>query len=217
MDTADHDRAVRIREQLERGEHEPSRFRDALLATPAVDRDAWLDVALGLGEVHDDGPELPRGGVPYLPCPVADLLHVVDRTPVRARDVFVDVGAGVGRAAALVHLLTGAAVVGVDIQTRMVAAARALSARLHLSDLRWIEGDAAELAGAVEAATVFFLYCPFGGERLARLLADLESLARTREIRLACVDLPLPPCPWLALEDAPRPGVEIHRSTLATA
>jgi len=43
--------------------------------------------------------------------------------------------------------------------------------------------------------SVFFLYRPFGGERLARVLGDLEHIARTRELRVCCIDLPLPRAP----------------------
>jgi SAM-dependent methyltransferase len=200
------------RERIARGARPPAWFRDALLAIPAADRDAWLDATLGLAEIPDDGPELPRGCVPYLPCPVADLLRVVERTPIGAADVVVDVGSGVGRAAAAIHLLTGAPVVGLELQTRMVDASRALAARLGLAGISFELGDAAALAGSVDAATVFFLYCPFGGERLAELLARLEPVARVRPIRVACVDLPLPPCGWLEPDEAPPDGVQVHRS-----
>jgi hypothetical protein len=63
-----------------------------------------------------------------------------------------------------------------------------------------IEGDAATLAGRVTTASVFFLYCPFSGARLARVLDDLEPIARTRPLRLCCLNLPLPPRAWLIRE-----------------
>lgn len=81
-------------------------FRAALLEVPAIDRDAWLDRVLGLGETPDDGP-----------------------------DVVVDVGGGLGRAAALLHLLTGAAVVGLEIQPRLVLGWRNLAARLMVEKI----------------------------------------------------------------------------------
>lgn len=204
--------AEEARARIVRAERAPSWFREALLAIPVAERDAWLDAALGLAGIPDDGPELPRGCVPYLPCPVADLLHVVDRTPIGASDVVVDVGSGAGRAATAIHLLTGATVVGVDIQTGMVDASRALARRLGLTGVSFTLGDAAALAASVDAATVFFLYCPFGGDRLAELLARLEPLARVRPIRVACVDLPLPPRDWLEPDGAPPGSVRIHRS-----
>jgi SAM-dependent methyltransferase len=202
-----------MRARLVGAEHDRVAFRAALLAVPPADRDAWVDLVLGLGDVPGDGPGLPRGGVPYLPCPVDALLRLVEQARVVASDVFVDVGSGAGRAAALVHLLTGADVIGVEIQPDLVRTARDLAARLGIARVACVEGDAASLAGTMRTATVFFLYCPFSGERLAKVLSDLEAMARTRPLRVVCVDLPLPPCDWLAREP-PRSGdLAVYRST----
>ncbi len=214
MEESHRESAVEVRSWIERGLHEPSRFRSLLLEVPPITRDAWLDVVLGLGELPDDDPELPKGCVPYLPCSVDDLLRIVEHAPVRESDVFVDIGSGIGRATAFVHLLTGASGMGLEIQPRLVLTARALAARLLVSRIPSIEGDAAKLAGPMIIGTVFFLYCPFSGERLAKVLANLESIAHIRIIRVCCVDLPLPPCHWLTLETSPRAGLEIYRSTL---
>lgn len=216
MEESHRESAERVRSLIERGLHDPSSFRSALLEVPPAKRDAWLDLALGLGELPDDGPELPKGCVPYMPCPVNDLLRVVEHAPVRGSDVFVDIGSGVGRAAAFVHLLTGASTIGLEIQPRLVRTARALAARLLVSRLPSVEGDAAELAGYIAIGTVFFLYCPFSGERLEKVLAHLEAIAHTRTIRVCCVDMPLPPRRWLTLEASPRAGLEIYRSNSST-
>lgn len=217
MHTCHRQSAERIRAAIEGGRHEPSRFRAALLEAPPASRDAWLNVALGLDEIPDDGPELPKGCVPYLPCPVDDLLQIVDRAPVRASDVFVDVGSGVGRAATFVHLLTGASAIGLEVQPRLVRAARELTARLGVAGVSSYEGDAVELTGHVLSGSVFFLYCPFSDERLTTWLTHLEPIARARPLRVCSVDLSLPPRDWLALESTPRAGLTIHRSTCPVA
>jgi predicted RNA methylase len=209
--------ADRVRSRIERGRHDAAELRAALSSVPPAIRDAWLDHVFGLGELPDDGPELPRGCVPYLPTPVDALLRVIDEAPVRASDVFVDVGAGPGRAAALVHLLTGAAVIGLEIQPHLVTAARDLAARLMLSRIHCIAGDAAKLAGSLPIGSVFFLYCPFGGDRLAKVLADLEILARARALRVCCIDLPLPPCPWLTRDPPRAADLAIYRSIQPSA
>lgn len=207
-------RAERVRSLLERGLHDQSLFRMALLGVAPTERDAWVDFVFGLDELPDDGPELPRGCAPYLPCSVDTLLRVVGRTPVRASDVFVEVGLGVGRAAAVVHLLTGAPVIGIEIQPRLVVAARDLATRLLLSRVSCVEGDAVKLTGFASIGSVFFLYCPFSGGRLAKLVDDLEPIARTKMICVCCVDLPLLDCPWLTLEPALLGSPAIYRSTL---
>ena len=204
--------AEEARRSIERGLHDPETFRAALLAVSVGDRDAWVDLVLGTDDLPGDGPALPAGGVPYLPCSVEVLLRVVDETPIRPTDVFVDVGAGPGRAIALVHLLTGAGAIGIEVQPQLVRAARGLAAGLGLSRVRCIEGDAAAVAGVLVEGSVFFFFCPFSGARLAKVLDDLEPIARTRQLRICCVDLPLPPRPWLTREAGPDGALEIYRS-----
>lgn len=202
-----------VRARLEQGAGAGIWFREALLAVPPAERDPWLDLVFDLKDLPEDAPDLPTGCVPYLPCAVDALLQTVERANIEASDVFVDVGSGVGRAAALVHLLSGASVLGLELQPQLVARARALAARLRGAQLSWVEGDAGELGFALGAGTVFFLYCPFGGARLSRLLAELEAIARQRAIRICCVDLPLPPCPWLKADAAgPHRALTIYRS-----
>ncbi len=215
MDDSERESARRIRALLEQTPRDPALFRAALASLPSVARDACVDGALGFGELPEDGPALPSGCVPYLPCPVDALLRLVEHAPVRASDVFVDVGSGLGRAAALVHLLTGARAVGIEIQPPLVSAARAHATRLRLPDLSFVEGDAVERAAALAAGSVFLLYCPFSGDRLARLLDLLEPVARARPIRVCCVDLPLPARDWLTLAASPSPALAIYRSARA--
>jgi hypothetical protein len=191
----------------------PETFRSALARVPPAERDAWVDRFLGIEGVPDDGPELPRGCVPYWPCPVDTVLRAIEQADVRDGDVFVDVGSGLGRAAALACLITGATAIGVEVQPHLARAARALAARASLPRLSVIEGDAVRLAGTLASATVFFLYCPFSGERLATLLDGLEPLARTRSIRVCAVDVPLPARPWLTPLGEPDRDLEIYRST----
>jgi predicted RNA methylase len=136
---------------------------------------------------------------------------------VRPTDVFVDVGSGLGRAAALVHLLTGARAIGIEIQPDLVLAARALATRLHMSRVSCIEGDAAELTRSLTVGSVFFLYCPFSGERLANVLAGLGAIASTRAIRVCTVDLPLLPCTWLTREPQTSGDLAVYRSTVLDA
>jgi predicted RNA methylase len=206
--------AENTRRLIQQGLHDPPAFRAALLDVPPAERDPWVDAVLGIGALPDDGPELPQGCVPYLPCSVDVLLRVVDQAPVRTSDVFVDVGSGLGRAAMFVHLLTGAEAIGLEVQPSLALAARDLAARLRLSRVSCVNGDATRLTGFITAGSVFFFYCPFGGDRLARVLTDLEAIARTRTIRVCSVDLPLPPCPWLTIQGQHAGNLAIYRSTM---
>lgn len=197
MEQAHRERAAMVRDRIRGGGADPRDLRRALTSVSPAERDAWLDLVLGLEELPDDGPALPRDCVPYLPCSADVLLRAIDEASIGDSDVFVDVGAGIGRAAACVQLLTGAATIGLEIQPPLVRAARELTERLNLSRAAFVEGDAVELTGLVPIGTVFFLYCPFGARHLARWLTVIEPIARANPIRICCVDLTLPPRPWL--------------------
>lgn len=171
-------------------------------------------MVFGLGDIPDDGADLPRGCTPYLPCSVDALLRIVEQAPVDSSDVFVDIGSGLGRAATFVHLLTGAGAIGLEIQSGFVVASRHLARRLNVSRVSTVHGDAAKLVGFIPIGTVFFLYCPFSGDRLVKVLVDLEPIARTRMIRVCCVDLPLLPCRWLTLTPQQAGDLAIYRSTI---
>lgn len=211
VNATDRDSAEGMRAVLLKNEVPPAVFRAALTQVAAAERDGWLNAVLGIESLADDGPELPRDCVAYLPCSVDAILRLVAYAEVGPADVFVDIGSGVGRAAALVHLLTGAASVGIEIQSELVAAARALTSQLKVQ-VSTVGGDAAELTGHFTSGSVFFLYCPFGGERLQHVLAQLERIARTKEIRVCCVDVPLLVCAWLTLVSSDA-DLAVYRST----
>ncbi|HET9959030.1 MAG TPA: hypothetical protein VFQ61_31280 [Polyangiaceae bacterium] len=186
-----------VRRQLGSGRADPTAFRAALRSIPEAERDAWVDLVLELGDLPADSPELPRGCVPYLPCSVNTLLRMIELADVRCDDVFVDIGCGIGRATAVTHLLTGATAIGLEIQSALAGAARELAWRLNAPRLTVVEGDAAKLACELASGSVFFLYCPFSGERLDRVIDDIGSAAKSREVRVCSVDLPIPARPWL--------------------
>ena len=190
----------------------PEEFRAALAAVPPADRDAWVNAMLGLDATPDaDGPDLPRGCVPYMPASVATLLSVAERAEIQPSDVFVDIGAGVGRATALIHLLTGATAIGIEIQAALVQRSHALATALDTTRVRVVHGDAAALTRLMTDGTVFFLYAPFSGSRLEHVIDDLAQIAAARQIRVCLADVPVTPRPWLAplWIDG---GLEVYRS-----
>lgn len=175
---------------------------EALLAVPPADRDAWVDRLLGIAAPPPDC-ALPPGAVPYLPCGVDEILAILRDLPLGADDVFVDLGAGLGRVAMLVHLLSGVRTVGIEIQPHLVRAARETSRAMGIAidigiDVTFEEGNVVDcdLDGSV-----FFLYAPFNGALLAQVLAKLEGLAMRRTFVVCAVDLELH-ADWLV----PRPS-----------
>jgi hypothetical protein len=113
-----------------------------------------------------------------------------------------------------VSLLTGVSAVGIEVQPALVSAARELASRLQLNRVSFVESDAADLPAMAYEGSIFFLYCPFSGDRIETLLTDLESIARRRTIRICCVDLPLPSRPWLERVTSGEGDLSIYRSTL---
>ena len=192
---------------------EPAIFRAKLEQVPAQERDKWLDLLWELDEIPEDDPKLPRGCVPYLPCPVATVLDALQWASVTSDDVFVDVGSGTGRTTFLANLLTGAACIGLEIQPALVEAARGRAASLNLGGTRFVEGDAVDLLRSITVGTVFFFYCPFGGDRVHRVFDDLEAIARTRQIRICCVHMPPLERPWLVRLPSTSVDLDVYRST----
>jgi len=169
-------------------------LREVILAVPPTRREAWVDVLLGLPQAPPDE-ALPRGGVPYLPAGVDEVLTVLAGVPVGPTDVFVDVGSGLGRVALLAHLLTGARAHGIEIQTGLTRSARRAAAELGLSEVSFQRADASDVAFE---GTVFFLYSPLTGEALRRVLIALRDLADRQPIVLATVGFSLDHERWLA-------------------
>jgi SAM-dependent methyltransferase len=163
---------------------------------------------MGEQEIVEDGHELPPGCAPYIPAPIDALMRVVEYCPVGPKDVFVDIGCGTGRAATFVRLLSGASIIGVDVQSHLVSRARALALRLNMIGSTFVIGDACQL---VLSGTVFFLYCPFGAERLTLLLDNLRNLATEQPIALACLHTVPRHADWLVATHA-WPDLRLYRS-----
>jgi hypothetical protein len=185
---------------------------ERLLAVPFLERDVWLDEALGIEPPPPDVPDLPRGAVPYLPCGVDEIIAMVRQVPLRSDDELVDLGSGLGRVVVLAHLLSGARACGIEIQEPLVHRATELTAALRLDAVSFRQADAA--SSALDG-TVFFLYAPCNGAMLARLLARLQEVARRHAIVVCSVGLELGGVDWLAPRSSSSVSLAIYDSRLA--
>jgi SAM-dependent methyltransferase len=185
-------------------------LQSAIARVPSRDRDVWVDELLGIAAAPPDVPELPRGAVPYLPSGVDEILTMVREVPLRPGDTFVDLGAGLGRVVILAHLLSGAVARGVEIQAPLVHAARDTAAALGLGRVSFEQADAAGGPGPLADGSVFYLYAPFNGAMLTRVVRHLEDVARTRAIAIAAVHLELPGAPWLVRRSTPTGALAIY-------
>jgi SAM-dependent methyltransferase len=184
------------RAEIESGALRGAALLELLLAVPFCERDVWVGELLGLAEPPPDIPDLPRGSVPYLPSGVEEILAMVREVPVEPDDEVVDLGSGMGLVVFLVHLLTGARARGVELQEPLVQRARARCAALDLSDaVSFVHTDAVE---ADLNGSIFYLYAPFNGEMMARVLGRLEAVARRRPIVVCAAGFELCDVPWLS-------------------
>lgn len=189
----------------------------AAIATHApLERDRYVDALLGLGAqpTEDDAsvaedPELIR----CVASGVSAIADAILKAGVGPGDVFVDVGAGCGRVAMLVHLLTGARAIGLEIQAALVELGAARAAALGLEGVEMRRGDARE--AELPDGTVVYLYLPFVGRSLERVLGKLEAMAGRRGIAVCALGVELRRQPWLRPVDDTSLWMTVHESVVA--
>lgn len=140
--------------------------------------------------------------VHYEPVPARVILDLVDQVQLTVHDVFYDLGSGLGHVAILVHLLTGVAAWGVEIEAAYTQHAQGCAEELGLSKVSFMNRDARDVN--YDDGTVFFLYTPFTGALLEAVLTALANQARSRTITVcthgACTH-DVAQQPWLQLRD----------------
>ncbi len=150
-------------------------------------------------------PSLPPayGMVRYEPTPASVILELTERIHFSPNDIFYDLGSGLGKVTALVHLLTGVQSVGVEYQPEFCIYAEQQAQNLGLQKVRYINVDARSLA--YNDASIFFLFNPFGGEIFETVLEKIRVQAQKREIKICsygAASQPLSELNWLK-EEAP--------------
>jgi len=207
-----------IRAAIRRGDGRaamaPGEDGEACHAGDAYDwRDELVAGVLPFGEPGEVA-ALPPEMVFYQPTPARHVFDLLDRLALDADDVLVDLGSGLGHVPLLAAIRTPVRAIGIEIEPVYVAAARACAQALQLANAQFVQGDARAADFAV--GSVFYLYTPFTGSVLRRVLDALRHEAACRAFRVCSFG----PCtavlaaePWLAGEDAPTPGrVAIFRT-----
>ena len=191
-------RARAARAGIAAGTSRGAALHELLSAVPFVERDSWIDEALGI-ELPPPDVDLPRGAVPYLPCGVDEIITTVREAPLRPDDVLVDIGSGLGRVAIIAHLLSGARTCGIEIQAQLVERSRDLCGALGLTNVSFVHANAAE---QVPDGTLFFLHAPCNGAMFSAVLQRVEAVAARQPIvRVAAVGIELD-VPWLVKRTA---------------
>ncbi len=118
----------------------------------------------------------------YQPTPARIILELVERANLTEKDIFYDLGSGLGQVPILVNLLSGAKAKGVEFEPAYWDYARVCAAELNLSQVRFINADARK--ADYSDGTVFFMYTPFEGGLLQQVLEKLRRESLKRIIRL---------------------------------
>ncbi len=154
-----------------------------------ADRGIATEALLFLGDLDPEaiGPSIEHA-THYEPTPVGDLDALLAHVPFPlAGTTFVDLGAGMGRALLLAAAHPFRQIVGVEISPALAAIARDNLAAidrqtLACRDLRVVRADALDVAFP-RGDLVVYLYNPFGGQILTRVLERLASGPR-RDVAL---------------------------------
>lgn len=159
--------------------------------TDRAERDLSLLIEAELAEGFDSAPP-GEHLIGYHASAIEPILRVARE--VSEGDVFIDLGCGAGKVVLTVAALTGARARGIEIQPELVERARRAAARLDI-DAEFVVADArdAELGDG----TVFYLYLPFTGPVLDRVLERLYAIALQRPIVVCALGVDLERFAWL--------------------
>jgi len=202
-----------IREQIRRGNPESLRSWIELCSkapedtVPGLGYDHLDELIAGVLQIPEPGihaVDLGPEQVFYQPTPVRHALRMIERSGLSADDVLVDFGSGLGQFCLVATILTGARVVGLELESVYVDRARECAADLRLNSVEFLQGDAQ--SADLSTGTVFHLYTPFTGSILRTVLDRLRQESTKRPITICT----LGPCtgvvaqaPWLRADEQP--------------
>jgi SAM-dependent methyltransferase len=186
-----------------------SRVRNKIRAESLAVHDRMRDLSLGIW-TRDDRREFLRPALsrarPNTGTNYKALDIVAGKLSLTSEDVLYDLGCGFGRALCYFARQDIARCVGIELRPDVAAVAQANADRLRQRrcPIEIRVGDAAEQDYAT--ATILFLYNPFDGETLRRVLKGVRSDRSGRPFRLAYLnpleEQVLAETPWLDRESA---------------
>ena len=142
--------------------------------------------------------------IAYQPTPARHIFSLLQVAELAERDVFVDVGSGMGHVPLIASICTPARCIGIEIAQGYVDSAKQAARNLNLKRVKFIRQDARD--ADLSEGTVLFLYTPFIGSILRDVLKKIRNEAAKRAIRV-CTYGPCTPIvakePWLEATAAP--------------
>jgi SAM-dependent methyltransferase len=158
-------------------------YRTGRRTLPGYDNlDIFINRLFPFQHMPEQTVALEPGMVFYQKTPVRIVFELAERSHFTSRDVFVDLGSGLGQVAILISLITGIAARGIEMEPAFCQYARGCAAWLNLSNVEFVNADARK-ADYTEG-TVFYMYTSFVGEMLGEVLEILRKESLLRKIRI---------------------------------
>jgi SAM-dependent methyltransferase len=126
--------------------------------------------------------ELEHDMVYYQKTPARMVFDLVEKLQLSAKDIFFDLGSGLGQEALLVNLLSGATTIGVEFEPAFCSYARECASNFNLSNVTFIQQDARE--ADFSKGTVYFMFTPFKGDFMKYVLEKLRRQSLQRKIKI---------------------------------
>ncbi len=118
----------------------------------------------------------------YQKTPARIVFEMGELIGTESKDVFFDLGSGLGQVVILLYLLTGITAKGVEFEPEYFDYANKCALQFNLSNVEFINEDARNLD--YSEATIFFLYTPFKGKMLQDMMNGLQKVAKKKSIRI---------------------------------
>lgn len=132
----------------------------------------------------------------YQPTPARHIFESIGRADLGEDDVLLDLGSGLGHVVLAAAILSPARCVGIEQDSAYVDSANRCAEALGLRNAAFVAGDVRE--ADLSQGTVFYLYTPFTGTMLRRVLERLRQEAGRRVIRIAT----LGPCTAVVAQES---------------
>lgn len=177
---------------------------DASHALGYDDLDELVSGILRFDEPDESGIVPEPEKVRYQPTPARLIFDLLEETALTADDVLVDLGSGLGHVPLLASMCTPARSVGIEIEEKYVERAQSCAHGLNLVRAAFVRQDVRE--ADLASGTVFYLYTPFEGSILRRVLDRLRDLAGKRRFRVCTYGpstVTVAKEPWLQAACAP--------------
>jgi len=181
----------KLRESIRAGKYKGSDFRNMVSEYAGINTndepgynnpDIFINGIFHFQPMPEQTKALEPEMVFYQKTPARVIFELAEKVHFTEHDVFFDIGSGLGQAVILVNLLTGVKTIGTEFEPAFCEYARACAAELNLTDVTFVNTDArnADYSGG----TIFFMYTPFTGDMLNKVLVLLKKEALHREIKI---------------------------------